>query len=631
MTYLLAKQRLLTTTATVLLLVLAVGIFRALSGCGSGSGSSNSATPNTNSFPQPSVRRASKGELNTSLHARIASNMVLNAATGDYDVIEGPTFEGTIPGPTLILKPGDRLNISVVNDLPANPPVTRAGAFPHAPYTINLHTHGLEVSPMGNSDNVFRTMEPGTTNQVTVDIPASHHSGTFWYHPHEHGAVTFDLMGGMAGMLIVQGGPGTLDTVPQVKAAKQIVMDFQVLHSTTSGQVVYVNPTAAQMGSTNAQLADGIWSAYITSNTYFTTNGVTNPVLHMRPGEVQRWRMLNAASGETILVALQGHDLNVIANDGITVPNMVTVPAGTPYTLGAGQRVDVLVQAGSPGNYLLQALNPSTTPASVTPQGVAPQLRPAHTSGDFPAVNYPVNLATISVSGAPDSMQLPSGPLPPPSGLPSISTMVNTTPNFVRNIDFDLCGQQANMTQPTQQLPTCGWYFSQYDAAYWGSLPFLSLNMVRDADDTGEVNPVCLTSPTSPACLAMPRINFEKGGLFDPNTPLFNNMYAGNYEEWTVVNRSFSDHAFHIHQNPFLVTAVNGISLPVPEWHDTIIVPAAYPQPPPPITSPSVTFGSITFRTHFDPITVGALVTHCHLVQHEDIGMMQRIDIQPAP
>jgi FtsP/CotA-like multicopper oxidase with cupredoxin domain len=629
MTYFLAERRFLKTTAAVLLFLLVVGILRSLSGCGGGS--TGSPTPSTNGFPQPQVRIASDGKLNTSLHAEIASNSVLNAATGDTDVIEGPTFEGTIPGPTLILNPGDTLNVSVVNNLPANPPVTRAGAFPHAPYTINLHTHGLEVSPLGNSDNVFRAMEPGTTNQVTVDIPASHHSGTFWYHPHDHGAVGFDIMGGMAGMLIIKGGPGTIDTMPEVKAAKQIVMDFQVLHTTTSGQVVYVNPTAAQMGSTTPQLADGLWSAYITSNTYFTTNGVTAPVLHMRPGEVQRWRMLNAAAGETLLVALQGHPLNVIANDGITVPNTVVVPVGTPYTMGAGQRVDVLVQAGSPGTYLLQALDPGVTLASVTPQGIDPQLRPAHTSGDFPAITYPVTLATISVSGTPESMKLPSGPLPPPSGLPSISTMVNTTPNFVRNIDFDLCGAQANMSQAAQRLPTCGWYFSQYDAAYWGGLPFLSLNLFRDADDTGQVNPVCLTTPLSPACVNTPLINFAKGGLFDPNTPLFNNMFAGNYEKWTVVNRSFSDHAFHIHQNPFLVTAVNGISLPVPEWHDTIIVPAAFPQPPPAITAPSVTFGSITFRTHFDPITVGQLVTHCHLVQHEDIGMMQRIDILPAP
>jgi FtsP/CotA-like multicopper oxidase with cupredoxin domain len=115
------------------------------------------------------------------------------------------------------------------------------------------------------------------------------------------------------------------------------------------------------------------------------------------------------------------------------------------------------------------------------------------------------------------------------------------------------------------------------------------------------------------------------------NVPLFDDMIVNNYEQWTVVNKSFSDHVFHIHQNPFLVTEINGIALPIPEWHDSIVVPAAtFPGAMVPITNPNVTFGSITFVTHFDPITVGSFVTHCHVLQHEDIGMMQLLDILPA-
>ncbi len=209
------KKHLPKTITTISLLLLTAGMFRSLSGCGGDSGSN--VTPNSNSFPQPQVRMSSQGELNTSLHAKIAINSVLNATSGKDDIIEGPAFEGTIPGPTLVLNPGDTLNISVINNLPANPPVTRTGAFPHASFTINLHTHGLEVSPLGNSDNIFRAMEPGNTNEVTVNIPVSHPSGTFWYHPHEHGAVTFDEMSGMAGMLIIQGGVGTLELYPRFR------------------------------------------------------------------------------------------------------------------------------------------------------------------------------------------------------------------------------------------------------------------------------------------------------------------------------------------------------------------------------------------------------------------------------
>jgi FtsP/CotA-like multicopper oxidase with cupredoxin domain len=622
------------------LLVAAVGVAtvalaRTLIGCGGESGSS-SQTATKSSFPQPRVLRSSNGVLSLTLRAKITTNNILgpatestttSAATGEASnsivvgTITGPTYNGKLTGPTLVLKAGDTLKIKLINDFPANPPVTRTGMYPHAPYTTNFHSHGLEVSPQGDSDDVLRKMYPGTANKVVIKIPAYHHAGTFWYHPHVHGAVTYQLMGGMAGMLIVRGGPGTVDAVPEVKAAKQIVMDFQVLHSTSANQVAYVNPTATQLGSITAMAADGVWSAYLApSNTYFITNGVINPTLHMRPGEVQRWRMLNAGSGETLLVALQGHALNVLMNDGINVPNLLTLAPGTPYVMGAGQRVDMMVKASqTPGTYLLQCLAP-TTSASVSPQGIDPAPRNSRISGDFPTPTYPITLATIVVDGKPDNMALPTEDLPPPTGLPSVTTMTTTTPNAIRHVAFELCGDNGGMTPAGARLPSCGWYAAKYDADYWGGIPFSSLNMIRDADDTGV--------PSEPPNPDEPLVDFQKEGLFDDNVPLFDDMIVNNYEQWTVVNKSFSDHVFHIHQNPFLVTQINGISLPVPEWHDSIVVPAATGGRP--ITNPDVTFGSITFVTHFDPITVGAFVMHCHVLQHEDVGMMQRVDILPA-
>jgi len=511
--------------AVIVIVVGAVALSRTMMGCGS-SGSSSSAANETSSFPQPLVLRSSHGVLSLTLRAKIATNKILEpaatsttapGAAADSKLVEvatitGPTYDGKLTAPTLVLDPGDTLKIKLINDLPPNPPVTRTGMYPHEPYTTNFHSHGLEVSPEGNSDNVLRMMYPGTTNQVEIKIPSYHHAGTFWFHPHHHGAVTFQMMGGMAGMLIVRGGAGTVDEVPEVKAAKQIVMDFQVLHTTSANQVVYVNPTATQLGSLTPTAADGVWSAYLPpSNTYFTTNGVINPTLHMRPGEVQRWRMLNAGSGETLLVALEGHRLNVLENDGINVLNLLTLAPGTPYVMGAGQRVDMMVQASqTPGTYLLQCLSP-TTSASVSPQGIAPAPRSSHISGDFPMPTYPITLATIVIDGKPENMSLPTEDLPPPTGLPSISTMINTTPNAVRHIAFELCGENANMAPPSARLPSCGWYAAKYDSSYWGGIPFSSLNMVRDADDTGV--------PSNPPNPNEPLINFQKEGLFDDNVP----------------------------------------------------------------------------------------------------------------
>lgn len=654
--------------------------------------------PSVSTFPQPEVRESAKGVLKTTLEACIGRNKVVDQPSGETRVLKTTTYEGGIPGPTLVVKPGDRLSIDLTNNLPKNPKGLRTGYFPHDQYTTNFHSHGLTVSPLGNSDNPFRLMQPGTTSPVRIDIPKDHPSGTFWYHPHKHGAVSYQLLGGMAGFLIVKGGPETLDAVPEVAAAKDVVMGFQVIRTLIDGTQAFVHQEAEQFGTfpffTTDEKQQGVWSTYGLDGApgrsyfYFTTNGVTNPTLRMRPGEVQRWRLLNASDSDNLVIDLEGHGLNIIAMDGITVPSMYKKKAGDPIVLGSGQRVDVLVKAGDPGTYALRTLDPSSVEASVSPSGIAPAARNARHSFDFPApcaapnaspvgivaldddgdgwgghgghggggggggrareaaaaaradddpcaatpptiLAYPVTLSTIIVDGPPLPMALPSGPLPVPKSLPSVEKMLSKTPDAQRNVAFELCGQKEGtiMERARNQLPSCGWYFAKY-ADSWGGKPFINLMLMRDDDDEGEPNP--------DKDRFIPLINFKKDGLFNPAQPLFKNMVAGNYEEWTIINRSYSDHPFHIHQNPFLVTEINGKSLDIPEWHDTINVPGTKKQPTnflPPPHQPNINkikYGSITFRIYFDPITVGCLLMHCHIINHEDMGMMQRLDILPG-
>jgi FtsP/CotA-like multicopper oxidase with cupredoxin domain len=334
--------------------------------------------------------------------------------------------------------------------------------------------------------------------------------------------------------------------------------------------------------------------------------------------------------------------------DGITVPKMYHLKTGAPVVMGSGQRIDVMVKAGNPGTYQLLALDP-TTRESVSPSGIDPAPRTSMHSFDFPVpcsamvglgapqepdpcaaprqkLSYPFPLATIKVEGAPVDMKLPADALPVPTSLPSVSAMLNRVPDAVRHVAFEICGNLAgtSLENPDFRLESCGWYYAKYDSNYWGGAPFNNLEMMRDADDEGVPNPD----------KNMPLVDFEKDGLFNPDRPLFDDMIAGNYEEWTVINRSFSDHPFHIHQNPFLVTSINNIPLSQPEWHDTIIVPASIPMPTGPTgTQPNIRnnkYGSITFRIHFNPVTVGCFVMHCHILTHEDLGMMQRVDILPG-
>jgi FtsP/CotA-like multicopper oxidase with cupredoxin domain len=697
----------------------------------------NPAVQSPTAFPQPQVRQSLNGVLRTTFTACISPQTMLdqNRVPPVTATFNPPTFEGTIPAPTLSVKPGDKLSLLMINSLPANLVGERAGHFPHAQNTFNFHAHGLTVSPLGISDNIFREMNPGTANLVEINIPQDHPSGTYWYHVHKHGSATFQFNAGMAGFLIVQGGPGTLDTVPEVAAAKDVPMAFQLVKSLSDGRVVFVHQAAQQFGTfpfpgypqsppgfIPLPKQQGVWSTYgldqgpplepdgmtfaPRSRYSYTTNGVANPTLQMQPGEVQRWRLLDAIDGDNLQLVLassvtgqQGLGLNVVAMDGITVPKTYRLAAGDPLIIGPGQRMDVMVKAPStPGTYLLQAtdnnsaeIKSSVSPYrdSTFPNGITPAGQPSRHSFDFPSpcpppgtpsntcmpndFKYPITLATIVVSGATKNMNLPADPLPTPNGLPSIATMLSRTPDKVRNIVFELCGgvtvtqhgdpTLGNFKNLNVNIPSCGWYFAKYDATYWGGTPFTTLLMMRDADDVG----VPSHDPN------MPLVNFKKEGLFDPTKPLFPDMIAGNYEEWTVHNRSFSTHPWHLHQNPVLITKINGVTLPQPEWHDTLLVPAASapcspggspsaqrqrrrggprgalpaapdsspsPSPSPPFTDTCLgppnedinlaTPGSITFRVYFNPITVGCFVAHCHIIDHEDLGMMQRFDIRPA-
>ncbi|WP_327119128.1 multicopper oxidase domain-containing protein [Nocardia sp. NBC_01730] len=285
------------------------------------------------------------------------------------------TYEQAIPGPTLRVRPGDTLLLTQENMLPPDPhPATEADHnVPHHFNTINLHTHGLHVSPTGDADNIFRTFPPrdqahglsDNTYLSRIHIPDNHPAGTFWYHPHVHGATAVQLSSGMAGVLIVE---GDIDSAPEIAAAKDVVMCINELKLNTDGQVP------------DLRHDDDLRTA----RPIFLVNGQLEPVITIRPGEVQRWRLVNASAFTALPITLQHHLMHQLAMDGVAF----TAPrTQETVSLAMGNRTDILVKGRQPGTYSLTAGNILLATMVVTGEPVADMQLPTSLPGRVPAID----------------------------------------------------------------------------------------------------------------------------------------------------------------------------------------------------------------------------------------------------
>ena len=108
--------------------------------------------------------------------------------------------------------------------------------------------------------------------------------------------------------------------------------------------------------------------------------------------------------------------------------------------------------------------------------------------------------------------------------------------------------------------------------------------------------------------------------LFDPNNPPSIVTTQGAVEDWTISNRALENHEFHIHQIHFQVVAINGVPVPNGQYLDTVNVP---------YWSGTGPYPSVTMRMDFRGPVVGDFVYHCHILGHEDSGMMAVIRVLP--
>jgi FtsP/CotA-like multicopper oxidase with cupredoxin domain len=111
--------------------------------------------------------------------------------------------------------------------------------------------------------------------------------------------------------------------------------------------------------------------------------------------------------------------------------------------------------------------------------------------------------------------------------------------------------------------------------------------------------------------------------LFDPNNPPDIITTRGAIEDWTIENRSDEMHMFHMHQIHFLLLEVNGVPVPKKQQQFYDTYPVDY------WDDINPTYPSIKVRMDFRGAVVGDFVYHCHILDHEDLGMMAIIRVLP--
>ncbi|MDD7968068.1 multicopper oxidase family protein [Actinomycetospora lemnae] len=270
-------------------------------------------------------------------------------------------YNGTSPGPTLRVRAGDVLSVRLRNGLDQ---------------PTNLHTHGLRVSPEGDSDNPFIHIPPGEVFDYRIAIPADHPAGTFWYHPHAHGYVADQLFAGLAGAVIV-------DDVPQPAVTADRVMLITDTTPGTGGPA----PTApaARMAGRQGDL--------------LLLNGQHQPVIPAARGDLQRWRLINATTSRTLDLRLDAHLLTRIALDGITLPTATT---GETVRLAPGGRADVLVRPDPPGTFRLAATTePRTAMGMMGGPAVGGETETLATLATGDGARAPAPLPTFPAGPAP--------------------------------------------------------------------------------------------------------------------------------------------------------------------------------------------------------------------------------------
>jgi FtsP/CotA-like multicopper oxidase with cupredoxin domain len=518
--------------------------------------------------------RSQNGELKVELTIHDAA---VPNGSGRYCYLDGNGNES----PTLRLKPGDLLILSLKNDLTdvdrrpgvshlhnhvdARKKADACASGSMTPTSTNLHFHGLTIPPVCHQDDVLKTsISPADPPfEYRFRIPENQPPGLYWYHPHIHGFTTAQVLGGASGAMIVEGIEAANRELAGLPERVLVIRDQDLLNPNAPPSKS--EPVVPKMLIDRDGDAANNGTGFGKPAKDLSINFVPVPypdypaaLIEMKPEERQLWRILNASAVTYLNLAVlfnrAPQPLGLVALDGVPL-NRTGTSWQTHLGVPPGARVEFIVKGPPLGvSGLLVTRTVDTGPSGENDPNRA--------------------LAAIKASGdAPEPRsKLATSPQPlPPVTLPWLG---DVTPVRTRRL-----------------------YFSE---------------KLLDPGNPGSAVEFYLT------------VEGQTPAVFDPQAGSPNIIAKqGTVEDWIIENRSTELHAFHIHQLHFMLLEYLGMPVNEPFLRDTVNVPY--------LTDRALSYPSVKLRMDFrSPNAVGTFVYHCHLLEHEDGGMMGLIRVEPA-
>jgi FtsP/CotA-like multicopper oxidase with cupredoxin domain len=533
--------------------------------------------------PEPKDLRSREGVLRLDLTVR---NVRQADGTTRYCYL---LADGT-QSPTLRVHPGDELVLSLHNALAnlsaatggtsdshaghqgaAPPPAAdpcRSGAM--TPTSTNLHFHGLTVPPLCHQDEVVATsIQPQDAPfEYHFRIPADEPPGLYWYHPHIHGFSALQVQGGASGALIVEGIERADPAVLGLPERVLVIRDQPLLNPDAPPSKS--EPVVPKMLIDRDGDAANNGTGFGKPAKDLSINFVPVPYPDYPPASIRM------RPGERQL-------WRVLNASAVTYLNLALLFERRPQQLG------VVALDGVPIN---RAGSGAPTVAWSDHIGVPPGGRV-----EFIVSAPPAGVRGLLVTRTIDTGQ--GGENDPNRALASLSA-------------------SADAPEPASTLPASAPPLPATELPWLGNIAPVRVRRLYFSEK--------LSDPTNPnsATEFYITVDGEKPVAFDPAAGIPNIVVRqGDVEDWIIENRSTELHAFHIHQLHFLLLEWSGTPVNEPFLRDTVNVPY--------FNGRTLQYPSVRLRMDFrDPDIVGTFVYHCHLLEHEDGGMMGLLRVERA-